>query len=37
MSKGINTKIIYEGDVDEDSKDQIKLNGIMKSLKIKPE
>ena len=31
MSKGINTKIIYEGDMDEDSDDQIKLNGLWKN------
>lgn len=29
MFKGIKTKIIYEGDMDEDLVNQIKFNGIM--------
>lgn len=35
MSKGINTKIIYEGDLDEKSDNQIELNGIMSELVLK--
>lgn len=35
LTKGIKTKIIYEGDIDEDSDNQIELNGIMSELTIK--
>lgn len=35
IKKGIKTKIIYEGDIDEDSDNQIELNGIMSELTIK--
>lgn len=35
ITKGIKTKIIYEGDIDEDSDNQIELNGIMSELTIK--
>lgn len=35
ITKGIKTKIIYEGDIDEDSDNQIELNGIMSELIIK--
>ena len=35
VSKGIKTKIIYEKDVDEESDNQIELNGIMSELIIK--
>lgn len=35
MSKGIKRKIIYEENIDEDSLNQIKPNGIMKELIIK--
>lgn len=35
ITKGIKTKIIYEGDIDEDSDNQIELNGIMSELNIK--
>ena len=33
--KRYKTKIIYEGDIDEDSDNQIELNGIMSELTIK--
>lgn len=35
ITKGIKTKIIYAGDIDEDSDNQIELNGIMSELIIK--
>lgn len=35
ITKGIKTKIIYEGDIDVDSDNQIELNGIMSELTIK--
>lgn len=35
ITKGIKTKIIYAGDIDEDSDNQIELNGIMSELVIK--
>ena len=35
VSKGIKTKIIYEKDTDEESDNQIELNGIMSELMIK--
>lgn len=35
ITKGIKTKIIYEGDLDEKSDNQIELNGIMSELVIK--
>lgn len=35
VSKGIKTKIIYEKDIDEESDNQIELNGIMSELMIK--
>lgn len=35
ITKGINTKIIYEGNLDEKSDNQIELNGIMSELVIK--
>lgn len=35
MSKGIKKKIIYEGDMDEDSDEQIKLNRIIKRTRNK--
>lgn len=35
ITKGIKTKIIYAGDIDEDSGNQIELNGIMSELVIK--
>ena len=35
ITKGIKTKIIYEGDIDEDSDNQVELNGIMSELTIK--
>lgn len=35
IKKGIKTKIIYEGDIDEGSDNQIELNGIMSELTIK--
>lgn len=35
VSKGIKTKIIYEKDIDEESDNQIELNGIMSELIIK--
>jgi len=35
ITKGIKTKIIYEGDIDENSDNQIELNGIMSELTIK--
>ena len=35
ITKGIKTKIIYAGDIDEDSGNQIELNGIMSELAIK--
>lgn len=37
ITKGIKTKIIYEGDIDVDSDNQIELNGIMSELTIKKE
>lgn len=35
ISKGIKTRIIYEKDIDEESDNQIELNGIMSELMIK--
>lgn len=35
ITKGIKTKIIYEGNLDEKSENQIELNGIMSELVIK--
>ena len=35
ITKGIKTKIIYAGDINEDSGNQIELNGIMSELVIK--
>ena len=35
ITKGIKTKIIYEGNLDEKSDNQIELNGIMSELVIK--
>lgn len=35
ITKGIKTKSIYAGDIDEDSDNQIELNGIMSELVIK--
>lgn len=35
ITKGIKTKIIYAGDINEDSGNQIELNGIMSELAIK--
>ena len=35
ISKGIRTRIIYEKDIDEESDNQIELNGIMSELMIK--
>lgn len=35
ITKGIKTKIIYAGDIDEDSDNQIELNGIISELVIK--
>lgn len=35
ITKGINTKIIYEGNLDEKSDNQIELNGIMSEFVIK--
>lgn len=35
LTKGIKTKIIYEGDIDENTDNQIELNGIMSELTIK--
>lgn len=35
VSKGIKTRIIYEGNIDEDSNNQIEFNGIMSELTIK--